>query len=201
MPCAIARRFKGGTAPIRRNAVRPARRSGAGPVKTRTRPSVIQTPAQIGVIAGALVALDGVGGAEVAPAAPRVGERRDQRLDVADAHVEALGVDRVDAVRGVADEGEAGRGVAARVLDAEREDGARGGEAERVAERVADDRAQFVEEVGLGQVAQAPGLGRVLDPGDAAAVVADREEGERTLGPQPLVALRVMGRRVPDGEA
>ena len=78
-------------------------------------PAVVLGPAAAGI------GQERVAGAEVDAAGPGSDQRLGERADVGHAHVQALGVDRVDAVRRVADQRQARRDVALGVERSQRD--------------------------------------------------------------------------------
>ena len=109
----------------------------------------------------ALIALEHVRRADIEPEPRGVGDRFGQRRDVAQAHVEALPGDRMNDVRGVADQRQPLGDEAARGEQAERKGAARAGDLD-VAELQAEALFQFGVKFRVGQRDDALGFARCL---------------------------------------
>ena len=122
---ALSPRSSFGTSPVKPAASRMNTRLSAGMRSTRPRPTSRDQPQHIGAVGEqpvepvggdahrhgveappALVALEHIGRADIEAEPRRVDDRLGQRRDIAQAHVEALPGDRMNDVRGVADQRE-----------------------------------------------------------------------------------------------
>ncbi len=118
---AMKARLRGGSLST---AARPNRRIAAGALpgmpNSRVRPSVAAATMKVSRPAPALIAREQLRIAQVQPQAAALDEHFDERRHVAEAHVDALARDRMDAVRRVADQREPIAGDPRGMVEAER---------------------------------------------------------------------------------
>ena len=168
MPRRIASCFKGGSRSI---AAKPRPRTSLAAARSvensRFRPSVRPTVSQRIGAAQTIVAQQGVGAARVDAGAHALDHHLGQRGDVAHGEVEALGMDRMQAMRGIAHQRHAWRTVARRLQAAQ-------GMAGRLAAKARSlevdlDAVLQLEQQAFGlQTQQLLRDGAGLDPGDRA---------------------------------
>ena len=137
--------------------------------------------------------------AEIEPEPRAFDQHLGQRGDVAEAEIEALPGDRVDAVRGVTDQGEAAVGDPRGVVKTERVRRARRGHRD-LAEKSAHRGLGFGGEIGVAQGQQPRRVVLADRPYDRRAVrarvIGHRQQRERPGGIENLVSDIVMGVRV-----
>ena len=136
---------------------------------------------QVGGAAAALIFGEQGWRAGVAAGAQRVQHQVGQGDHVAEAEIEALAGDRVDAVRGVADQREAGVDVALRVHGGERVEPAAADRADG-AEMRAEAAGDLAAEHGVVEADQAVGEVGALGPDDGGDVGRALDADHRQLG-------------------
>ena len=146
----------------------------------------------------ALVALEHVGAADVEAEARRIDHALGQRRDVAQAHVEPLPGDRVDHVRGVADQREPLGDEGARDEQAERI-GAPWPDHLDVAQMKPEAPLELGVKVGIRQRDDALRLVVLLGPHDRRAPSLQRQDRERAGGQKMLLGAAAMIALMGDG--